>query len=606
MADRRVSILLIEDNEACADIVRQAFESKREHFDLVVVPNLRKAKRQLSVSFPDVLIVDLNCIDGRSTDLLVSSVRTNIPMITMISNNDEKHIAEAMKTGVHNRVVKSEKNLMDLPYFVDRVLQEWDSNNDRHESEKATYENEEKFRNIVERANDGIAIVQNGVFKYVNPSLKRMGEFKVGEKAGTFDNEHVVSDEPTDGIYRSKKQMTGKDVPRVTEMILKQKDGADLFAELNTKPISYDGKPASLILVRDVTPQKFAEMTSRKVEEALYESEERFRTIVETAPSLLSITDRNGKFMYVSPNCEEITGFTQEDLLDRSLPWIHEDESTRAGEVFDLTLCCNMSGGKDFEYRAVKKNGGEWYASSSWEPFKDNRGSFVGVLFQTVDITERRMVEERMKSSLKEKEVLLREIHHRVKNNLQIISSLLSLQSRYIEDEYAHTMFQESIHRIRSMALVHEKLYDAEDFGKIDLTDYFNRLARDLYRSYRIDPRLIKLNVHVEDISFPIDLAVPCGLIVNELVSNVLKHAFPPSWEGRGKIGISIRLNEDGEVELSVKDNGVGIPKDLDVRKTKSLGLKLVTVLVEDQLCGKIRLDVRKGTKFLIRFKMEK
>jgi two-component sensor histidine kinase len=208
--------------------------------------------------------------------------------------------------------------------------------------------------------------------------------------------------------------------------------------------------------------------------------------------------------------------------------------------------------------------------------------------------------EEQINESLKEKEMLLREIHHRVKNNMQIISSLLRLQSRDITDKKYNDMFTDSQNRIASMSLIHEKLYQSKGLARIDFNDYIRDLVNGLFQSYGVNGR-IALSLDVRDISLGIDSAIPCGLIINELVTNSLKHAFPEGRKGE----IRILLNPTGEnmIELVVSDNGVSIPEDVDIKKTESLGLHLVTILVENQLHGEINLDRSKGTEFLIKFK---
>jgi two-component sensor histidine kinase len=215
------------------------------------------------------------------------------------------------------------------------------------------------------------------------------------------------------------------------------------------------------------------------------------------------------------------------------------------------------------------------------------------------EIAERRRAEAKIKASLAEKEVLLKEIHHRVKNNLQVISSLLYLQSKRIQDRDTLAMFQDSQHRVRSMALVHERLYQAQDLSRVDAADYIRTLARYLFRSYEVRAGKIELAVDIDDVPLGIDAAVPCGLIVNELVSNSLKHAFSPEQEGR--ITIALNRRDNGDYALVVGDDGVGFPAGVDFRHTDSLGLQLVTALV-DQLEGTIKLDARAGTRFEITF----
>lgn len=215
------------------------------------------------------------------------------------------------------------------------------------------------------------------------------------------------------------------------------------------------------------------------------------------------------------------------------------------------------------------------------------------------EIAERARVEEQIKTSLREKEVLLKEIHHRVKNNLQVVSSLLSLQSRIIDNPAALEVLRESQNRIRSMALIHERLYRSEDLGRVDYAVYIRDLATFLVRSYRAHLGPIDLKIEAEGVFLGIDTAIPCGLITNELISNALKHAFP-NGKG-GEIRVKIGAQGDRQFTMIIGDNGVGFPPDVDFRNTESLGLQLVNTLV-DQLEGTVELRRDGGTEFTIRF----
>jgi two-component sensor histidine kinase len=201
---------------------------------------------------------------------------------------------------------------------------------------------------------------------------------------------------------------------------------------------------------------------------------------------------------------------------------------------------------------------------------------------------------------LKEKEVLLQEIHHRVKNNMTVIFSLLKLQADRVNDEQYREMLSDSMRRIETMALIHEKLYRSEDLAEINFSDYIKDMVDSMYMSYGIGSHKVTLKKDVGRVALGIDDAIPCGLIVNELVSNSIKHAFPESREG--KIKVAIRMNDKDEVELTISDNGIGMPEGLDFRTTDSLGLSLVNALVK-QLQGEIELNKEKGTEFRITFK---
>ena len=218
---------------------------------------------------------------------------------------------------------------------------------------------------------------------------------------------------------------------------------------------------------------------------------------------------------------------------------------------------------------------------------------------QVAMVIHRKQAEAALHASLREKEVLLREIHHRVKNNMQVISSLLNLQARHIEDPAVLEMFQESQRRIRSMALVHEKLYLSKDLSNIEFSQYIQSLALHLFHFYQVDSNLIKLKMDMEKIFMNINAAIPCGLIVNELISNALKHAFP---DGRGgEISIELRRAQGNKFLLIVSDTGIGFPDGLDFRDTATLGMQIITMLVE-QLDGRIELSRQNGSSFKIMF----
>ncbi len=219
------------------------------------------------------------------------------------------------------------------------------------------------------------------------------------------------------------------------------------------------------------------------------------------------------------------------------------------------------------------------------------------------EMAERSKVEEQVKKSLGEKEVLLREIHHRVKNNLQIIQSMLNLQLPQIKDEKAIAQFKESQNRVYTMALIHEKLYQSESLSTLDFPEYIKSLLTYLFTSYGAAGRAIRSKILVKDISLDVDTTIPCALIINELVSNSLKHAFPPSrrLEEPGEIRVDLRRELGNSFLLIVMDNGVGLPEGFEIKNSDSLGLKLVSVLVK-QLAGTISIGTGGGAEFRISF----
>lgn len=215
------------------------------------------------------------------------------------------------------------------------------------------------------------------------------------------------------------------------------------------------------------------------------------------------------------------------------------------------------------------------------------------------ELSDRKQAEANLKNSLKEKEILLKEIHHRVKNNLCVVASLLELQSNTVADPQVSKMFEESQNRLYSMALIHEKLYRSTNLAQINFGEYLEDLVSNLFHSYNISNNRIQLQVLAEPISLNLETATPCGLIANELVSNTLKHAFPDGTTGT--VSVECYQTGDQEINLLVKDNGIGFPQNLDFRKTHSMGFQVVCTLTE-QLEGTIEISRKLGTSFHLKF----
>ncbi len=305
------------------------------------------------------------------------------------------------------------------------------------------------------------------------------------------------------------------------------------------------------------------------------------------------IIDREGRVTFFNEHASALTGFSSAEAIGQSIV-----DVTHSSETGGIRESIRKYEVRDFEDTIITKKGQMAIVRGSSAPLKDADGKAIGTILLLHDITKEREADERIKASLKEKEVLLKEIHHRVKNNLQIISSLLSLQSGTIDPDHTH-MLRESQNRIRSMAMIHEKLYRSRDLSHIDFADYVNSLIASLARSYLSADDKVKIGADVHDIHLDIDQAIPCGLIINELVSNSLKYAFKDGRTGVVHISLS---KCDNTYTLIVSDNGTGLPPEIDFRNTPSLGLQLVNTLVS-QIEGTVDLTGNSGTTFRITFR---
>jgi two-component sensor histidine kinase/PAS domain-containing protein len=353
--------------------------------------------------------------------------------------------------------------------------------------------------------------------------------------------------------------------------------------------------------LNDVNAELKQEIAERKrAEEALRENEERFRLLFENMAEGVAlhrlIYDKTGKtidyrILNANHSYEKHTGIS-----------VEQARGFLASELYGTTNPPYLE-----EYTRVAHSGEPLSFQTYFPPLEKHffisviphgRGQFATIF---MDITERKKAEEKIKASLQEKEIMLKEIHHRVKNNLQVISSLLDMQSSYLQDEKAKEALWASMARVRTMAMIHTQLYQSQDLARVDFGHFIQDLISNIRQSYGRTTLTVEINVAVDDIRLGIETSIPCGLILNELVANALKHAFP---EGKkGKINIRMRLEESRAV-LTVQDNGVGFPESIDFRKTQSLGMELVTLLV-GQINGTIDLQVVGGTIWTIRFSVK-
>jgi PAS domain S-box-containing protein len=339
-------------------------------------------------------------------------------------------------------------------------------------------------------------------------------------------------------------------------------------------------------------PRQLQILVERRAAELL-QSENRFRTLIESAPVAISIM-RDGKILYVNPAFLQMLMIPQdENIIQRPIVSYLAPQSVKEGTERISRRAAGLPVSPDAELLFKRSDEAERCVQVSITTVGLNDGQ-AEVAFMT-DITERKRAERRLNDSLKEKELLLKEIHHRVKNNLQVISSLLGMQSQLVTDGQAREAYADSIRRVRSMALVHEKLYRSGDLSQIDFQEYLHAVARDLGNSLKREG--VSLRVEAEKIMLGIDVAVPCGLIANELVSNALKHAF--ARREQGSVVVSFRRLNATTLQLDVHDDGIGFPRGSDYRTMTSMGMSIIRTLTE-QISGTLMFDGTAGTRFSV------
>jgi PAS domain S-box-containing protein len=447
-------------------------------------------------------------------------------------------------------------------------------------------ESEERYRLMAENATDLIARHSpEGICLYASPASRLLLGYRPEELLGSSAY-GFLHPEDLDRIRRVDADAGHFLASGTVSYRIRKKDGTYIWFETTARTVRHPstGEVREVITVsRDISERKWAEEILR-----------RYEFIANASQEFMTLIDRN--YVYEAANDAYCRAHAKPraDIVGHTVAEVWGEETFSSVIKAYLDQCFT---GVPVHYERWFEFGGRVprFYRVNYYPYVGSEGRVTHCVVVSHDITVRKSTEDQLQTSLREKEVLLKEVHHRVKNNLQVISSLLSLQSSSIESSETRELVRESQNRVRSMALIHEKLYQSDSLARIDFGEYLRNLTRDLFRSYSAGGVALKLQA--EDVPLDVDAAVPCGLIVNELVSNALKYAFPA---GRGgELSVSFARVALDRYALTVTDNGVGLPKDLDVRNARTLGLQLVTMLVT-QLHGTLDVVSDGGTTFLI------
>ena len=579
------TILVVEDDEGTAELERRALV--RSGAVVRVVGRVCDALGLLEREAFSAILLDYQLPDGDAWRIVevARSLRPRTPVVLVTAMGNERVAAEAIHRGVVEYVKKTGTFYDGLPDVVNRVVA-------FARTEERLRHTDALFQLIALHAQDMISTDDaNGVITSISPACRRLLGYEPEELIGTRAIDLV---HPEDRAMTATARMSSSLDSQLSSIVRAcRKDGIYVWVESNSY-VSRDkaGTPVEVIrITRDITERKKAEDTARALEASLRASEAQAKAMLDAIPDLMFRMTGDGTFLdyrahatndlYVPP--EQIIGNNVRELMppafaEGCLGYIRAALASGSRQCWEFQLPL-PNGPQDFEARMVPIGSGD-----------------VLAIVRNISASKAEGV---IRNSLREKEVLLKEIHHRVKNNLQVISSLLKLQAMNVSDAKARDVFAQSRSRVHSIALVHEKLYQSKNLSHVDFDDYVHVLVESLFHAHEAVERGILPVIHVDEMKLAVDAAVPCGLIINELVTNALTHGFP---DGKtGSVQVALRRIGPDRIELQVTDDGVGLPADVDPRRAASLGLDLVFTFAE-QLDAEVEVRRDLGTAFCFRF----
>jgi len=460
----------------------------------------------------------------------------------------------------------------------------------RKETEDKLIDSEHKFRQLTENISISVfTFNMEGRFTYVNPTTSKMTGYSQKELLTKkfFDIVHPEDKEKV--MSRGFDRIKGEDVIQQYDFKIITKQGKVRWIEILNSRTIIDGLVVVLGTATDITD-------CRNAAHRIIESEGQYKYLVESIEEGMVIADESENLTFTNKAARKIFGYPDKDFENMNFKKL---VSANDFKRFQLETDNRIKGlSSKYEVEIIRKDGEKRLISVTASPLNKNE-DFIGAIGIFVDITDIRKAEEKIKSQLREKEVMLQEIYHRVKNNLQIISSMLKLQASYVDDEYAIQLFRNCQHRVKSMSLVHEKLYRSDNLSEISFREYAESLIKNLFASLNISGNRISYELDINDINLNISTAIPCGLIINELITNALKYGFPE--DKQGIIKISMNKLDNGKLHLTVWNNGVDLPKDFDMTDLSSFGMRLVEIL-QLQLEADLIIERNEGVAFSLIF----
>ncbi len=513
------------------------------------------------------------------------------------ATNEEQHQVEVSMIGNGQEDGVPETFLVSTIPLVQgsslRMLLALENITERKRTEEALRQSETRYRTIVNMAPDGIAVQQDGRIVFANPAGSQMLCIGGAEEMLGQLIEEIADSGFKEGAQSRTRKGEGE-VPGLVPVLQRYVEGGEecLDVEVTAAPVVYNTRPAVQVVIRDISER-------RRLEAEAVRARDFCLTLFEDFPVPIWRANTRGERDYLNRTWLAFTGRALHDEVGSGwLANVHENDR----EHYLVSYIDSIEARQPFqtEYRLQDAQGDYHWMVDRGRPYYDIDGKFGGYIGTSHDVTNQKLASEKLAAALAEKESLLREVHHRVKNNMQVVSSLLNLQLQASSDSGVRSLLTESKDRIRSMALVHEQLYRSASFASIDVGAYVRHLVENVKTSYEWTDHRIDIIVDITGVRLGIDTTIPLGLVVNELLTNAFKYAFP---NGRkGYIRVDLRREEESCLILTVSDNGVGLPPGFTLEGAQTVGLGIVQILV-GQLEGSLSVLQEPETTFILNFR---
>ncbi len=591
--------IMVVDDESVAVNVQHMLESFGYDVTAVVTSG-EKAIEQAAETHPDLVLMEIvlgGTMDGIEAAKQIRA-RFDIPVVYLTAYANDDTLQRAKMIEPYGYIIKPFEE-RDLHTAIEIALY-------KHEMERELHETEKYYHLLAENVTDVIwTMYLNLRFTYITPSIMHLTGHSV-EEVMSLTLEELLTPASYELAMKTlaeeltMEQSEQKDLlrTRMLELELTRKDGSTVWTETKMTFLrDQNGQPVGILgVTRDITERKQAE-------EALLESQAKYKALFDCTLYGLYVHDFEGRFIDANTAALNMLGYTKEDLRSFTISsLIAEDQLPMVRERIEEIKETGFQR-TPTQFKVKKKDGNYiWVEIDASAIYREGKPSAIQGIVR--DITERKRMEEQAKTSLGEKEVLLKEIHHRIKNNLQIISSLLDMHSLRTSDPQTIDLLKEARAKIQAMALIHSQLYQSNQLARVDMKRYIQELVDHLSHVYANRKNSITYDLEHSDIYLPISQAIPCALVLHEVGSNAFKHAFKERQ--KGVIKISMQKSGNDKILTKVEDDGIGIPEEINIYKTDSMGLKLVRNLVQEQLKGNIRIIRDNGTKVFIEFKVLK